>query len=495
MTPDANPSEGKPPEAEPPDAEPTDPLDHFLQRRRRQLQIATAVVLVLLPVLIHVVYRSVTSLPSRVTLATGPEGGRYEQFMLRLGRELEQRGVTVTQRRTAGSLEHLELLRSGQVDLALYQANPVQESTGSDRRENAGSNRVAFVANVYSEVAHLLVRSDAGISTPADLAGRRVSLAPEESGDHGMARMLLDHFGIATADVKAEFIDYLELEDRFEARTLDAAFIVVGLDAPVLQSLVGSGRCRLLSIPHRDALLRRQPLIAGGTVPSGYFGVSPSPRPEQQVETVSVHAQLLTGQEVSGVLVKAVTEIVLDPGFQKTHRLGELLAGQAEFARQQPEFTIHPAAMRIYDPKLRTLIDPALVDITEGLRSLIASLLIAGVVAWRWWKRRQEYNEAHRLEIHVEALEEIEQRQLELDSGRMTAEHDIPELQRMLDQVTKLRWRALEDFSVHEQMEDAAVRTFLNVCNALSSKINAKLSRARLDLRFDELVKRDRESS
>ena len=86
-------------------------------------------------------------------------------------------------------------------------------------------------------------------------------------------------------------------------------------------------------------------------------------------------------------------------------------------------------------------------------------------------------------------------RQLELDSGRMTAEHDIPELQRMLDQVTKLRWRALEDFSVHEQMEDAAVRTFLNVCNALTSKINAKLSRARLDLRFDELVKRDRESS
>ncbi|GIT29121.1 MAG: hypothetical protein Ct9H300mP1_11670 [Planctomycetaceae bacterium] len=75
MIPDVNPSEGKPPEAEPPDAEPTDPLDHFLQRRRRQLQIATAVVLVLLPVLIHVVYRSVTSLPSRVTLATGPEGG------------------------------------------------------------------------------------------------------------------------------------------------------------------------------------------------------------------------------------------------------------------------------------------------------------------------------------------------------------------------------------------------------------------------------------
>jgi len=204
---------------------------------------------------------------------------------------------------------------------------------------------------------------------------------------------------------------------------------------------------------------------------------------------------LLTAREVSGVLVETVTRIVLDPGFQKDHRLGELLAGQMDFARQQPEFTIHPAAMRVYDPKLRSLIDPALIDITEGLRSLIASLLIAGVVAWRWWRRRRQYNEAHRLEIYVEKLEVIERRQLQLDSGRMPVEHDIPELQRMLDQVTELRWQALEDFSVHEQMEDAAVRTFLNVCNALSSKINAKLSRARLDLRFDELVKRDQESS
>ena len=459
------------------------------------MQIATAVALVLLPVLVHVVYRSVTSLPGRVTLATGPEGGRYEQFMLKLGRELEQRGVTVIQRRSAGSIEHLELLQSGQVDLALYQANPVQHLTDGDRGENAGSNRVAFVANVYSEVAHLLVRSDAGIATADDLLGRRVSLAPEESGDHAMARMLLEHLGISQAELTAEFIDYLELEDRFAAGTLDAAFIVVGLDAPVLQSLVGSGRCRLLSIPHRDALLRRQPLIAVGTVPSGYFAARPLPRPEQQVETVSVHAQLLTGREVSGVLVETVTRIVLDPGFQKDHRLGELLAGQMDFARQQPEFTIHPAAMRVYDPKLRSLIDPALIDITEGLRSLIASLLIAGVVAWRWWRRRRQYNEAHRLEIYVEKLEVIERHQLQLDSGRMPVEHDIPELQRMLDQVTELRWQALEDFSVHEQMEDAAVRTFLNVCNALTSKINAKLSRARLDLRFDELVKRDQESS
>ena len=449
------------------------------QRRRRLLQVALAVALVLLPVLLHVVYRSVTSLPRQVTLAMGPEGGRYEQFMSQLAGELQQRGVTVTQRRTGGSLEHLQLLQDGQVDLALYQANPETDlATRTEQTTDSSTDHVTFVANVYSEVAHLLVHREAGINRAADLVGRRVSLAPEESGDHAMARLLLNHFGMSREDIQAEFLDYSQLEERFQAGTLDAAFVVTDLDAPVLQSLVSTRTCRLLSIPHRDALVRRQPLIGTGTVPAGYYGLRPEPRPAEQIDSVSVHAQLLSGDQVSGVLVETVTLIVLDPAFQKRNRLGELLSGNEGFARLQPEFHVHPAALRVYDPEMRSLIDPALIDVTEGLRSLIASLLIAGFVAWRWWKQRNARSEAHRLETYVEALEEVERLQVRLDSGRTSGVSDIDELQQMLDKVTELRWQAMEDLSVHDQMEDAAVGNFLNMCNALTSKINAKLSRA-----------------
>jgi TRAP transporter TAXI family solute receptor len=460
--------------------------------QRRQLRVVLAVALVLLPVLAHVVYQSLTALPGEVTLATGPEGGRYHQFMSQLGRELQQRGVIVTLRPTAGSIEHLKLLKGGQVDLALYQANPMHESVeAGGQAAGSGPHQVTFIANVYSELAHLLVRRDADISSVDDLAGRRVSLAPRESGDHLMARVLLEHIGLSPSEIEAEFIEYSQLEGRFKQGTLDAAFVVLGLDAPVLQSLVGDGHCRLMSIPHRDALLRRQPLVDTGTVPSGYFAVRPRPRPEQHVNTVAVHAELLTRKDVSSVLVETVTNIVLDPSFQKDNRLGELLAGKATFARQHPEFPVHIAALRVYDPKLRSLVDPQLVELTEGLRSLIASLLISGFLGWRWWMRRREHRETHRLEWYVELLETIERQQIQLDSGSTSAEDDILELQRMLDQVTELRWEGLNDFSVHEQMEEESVATFLNLCNALTSKINAKLSRARLDRRFDELLARD----
>ena len=44
--------------------------------------------------------------------------------------------------------------------------------------------------------------------------------------------------------------------------------------------------------------------------------------------------QLLSGAQVSGVLVETVTLIVLDPVFQKRNRLGELLSGNEDFARE-----------------------------------------------------------------------------------------------------------------------------------------------------------------
>ena len=61
-------------------------------------------------------------------------------------------------------------------------------------------------------------------------------------------------------------------------------------------------------------------------------------------------------------------------------------------------------------------------------------------------------------------------------------------LQKMLDDVTFLRRDALSEFSAHELKEDRATDCFLEMCHSLSDKINAKLSRQRLDQRMNELV-------
>ena len=56
-------------------------------------------------------------------------------------------------------------------------------------------------------------------------------------------------------------------------------------------------------------------------------------------------------------------------------------------------------------------------------------------------------------------------------------ESESDALQKMLDQVTMLRQEALQEFTAHELNEDRAVDCFIEMCHALSDKINAKLTR------------------
>ena len=60
-------------------------------------------------------------------------------------------------------------------------------------------------------------------------------------------------------------------------------------------------------------------------------------------------------------------------------------------------------------------------------------------------------------------------------------------LQELLDEVTFLRQDALKGLSAHELNEDRGTACFVDMCHELSQKINAKITRQRLDRQFGEL--------
>ena len=59
--------------------------------------------------------------PTRVVLATGQPGGAYDEFGREYQRRLAREGLRVELRRTAGSVENLERLLKGEVDVAFVQ--------------------------------------------------------------------------------------------------------------------------------------------------------------------------------------------------------------------------------------------------------------------------------------------------------------------------------------------------------------------------------------
>lgn len=452
--------------------------------RKRLITIALVVALLSLPFVAHGVYRRITALPAEITIATGPEHGRYRLVTASLGREIEQRlGVDVRFVHTSGSLENLRLIQEGRADFALFQP-------GTHRILGArlsGPREPAFVANLYSEVVHLIVRRGSGVEHPGDLRGKRVAVGQPQSGDYAMSRVLLEHLGLEESDFEPLAISFTEIRRRFEDESapLDAAFVTAGVQAPILRDLLATGGCELVAVPYVEALAANDLSFEEYTLPAGLYRSFDPVQPPADFRTVAVRAQLLTWREASTSLVTAVGEIVLSQEFAKDNALTELFDHGRNYARHMPDFPMHAGAQNVYDPELRPLLNPDFVEATEGMRSFVVSMLIAVWLAWRWYRQRLERKQEHRLDKYIQALLAIERRQLELDQREGYA--DIPRLQELLDEVTTLRRQALRRLTAHELKEDRAADCFLEMCHSLSEKIDAKLLRQRLDKQFAEL--------
>jgi hypothetical protein len=222
------------------------------------------------------------------------------------------------------------------------------------------------------------------------------------------------------------------------------------------------------------------------TIPAGLHRLSAPRQPADDVPTLAVRMELLCRAELPASLVEQITRIVLSEDFIRANSLDELFHGGVAFARQRPEFALHRGALNYYEPELRPLLNPDFVEATEGLRSLVFSALIAAYLAFRWFKNARGRRQEHRLDRYIRQLSQIERQQMELDQTEGWC--DLERLQAMLDEVTCLRQEALAVFSAHDLNEDRAADSLLEMCHALSDKINAKISRQRLDKRLAELL-------
>jgi TRAP transporter TAXI family solute receptor len=453
--------------------------------RRKLIRVAVVAALLLLPFIVRVLYVQLTALPDEVIVATGPADGRYRQIGEGLKAELRRRHprMTVTLKETDCSLENLQLLQRGEVDFALYQTDTesiLQEAPTAEHDE------IAFVSNLYSEVAHFIVRNDSDINTPDDLRGHTVAIGQEKSGDYAMSQILLEHFGLDEQAVEVRRFDYVEIEKGLQDGSLDAAFITSGIRADVFKSLLADGLCRLLDVPHTDVLSVRHLAVSPYVIPAGLYRPYAPAVPPQDIHTVTLRAQLLTRSDTSNGLVKEVTGIVLSERFVKQQELTELFADGNKFASDKPEFTPHPATAGVFDPHMRPLLNTDFVEATEGIRSFVVSFLIAGYLAFRWFRRYRIRGKEHRLDQYIRTMLELERKQLDLD--QYDGSSDLEALQTLLDELTGLRQEALAELTAHELNEDRAAASFLEMAHALSDKINAKISRQRLDKRFQELT-------
>jgi len=240
---------------------------------------------------------------------------------------------------TGGSVENVNRLREGQIDLGFALAVSIYEAFhgGGDYGEPFESLRV--VAPLYPNMVHVLVPRGSTANSLADLAGARISVGSAGSGTEEVARQLLAVYGMDYDDVDARFLTFSESAASLRDEAIDAAIISVGFPAAAVLEATTTGGARLLSFEtdRVEALLNEYPYYAPGTIPVGAY-----PGIESDVVTVAMMNWIVAREELDEGVVTRLLDILKNrkETLEQVHEMAKQIETSALLDSPIP---LHPA--------------------------------------------------------------------------------------------------------------------------------------------------------
>ena len=210
-----------------------------------------------------------------VTIATGGASGPYNIIGTSLSEIYAKTfGVNSKTQTTGASVENINLLSQGKVDMAFVMSDVVTDAIEGVNNFSAPVNNIQQITVLYPNVMQVAAAKNSGINTIEDLKGKRIAVGDQGSGTEVNARTLLQEFGITYDDVKVDYLSFAEAADAMKAGKIDAAFFNSGLPNSSIMELEQGFDLKIVSV-NQDKLkeiMTRKPYFNTFEIPSGTYG-------------------------------------------------------------------------------------------------------------------------------------------------------------------------------------------------------------------------------
>lgn len=342
-------------------------LDKIQRHDGFRKSLAALAVLVLLGVALHFVYEII---PRTYNLRiTGGDVLSNRHFLARsLQAEALPRGVGLQVVPVHGSKEALEDLETGKLDLAF-----IQGGLGSDYAN------VQHVATVSPELLHVLVRP--GISTIADLKGKRINLGSKLAGTRVIARPILEFSGLTEGEDYTESNFSPEELVAMAVKNLPEVVILTSFaPSDVADFLIKERDYTLLEMPFPKSLALRLGWVAQSRITSYMYKVSP-PVPPKDIETIGVHLHLVARKDLDPRAVSKVLEVLYSPGVEQRTRI----------RLEEKDLTIPSGfplskGSEMFLQRNNPLLSTATLDRVKALFGLVLSVASTVLVVFKWFR-------------------------------------------------------------------------------------------------------------
>lgn len=251
-----------------------------------------------------------------ITIGTGgvtgvyyPTGGAICRLM---NQSRSEHGIRCSVESTGGSIYNINTIREGELQFGVAQSDwQFHAMNGTARFEDAGAfEGLRAVFAIHPEPFTVVARADAGISSFADLAGKRVNIGDPGSGTRGTMEVLLDAMDWTTDDFSlATELKASEQSAALCDNQIDAMAYTVGHPSGSIQEATTACDSVIVNVTG-DAV---QQLIDGNsfyrtaTIPGGMYRGN-----DAGATTFGVGATLVTSADVSDEAVYALVSGVFE---------------------------------------------------------------------------------------------------------------------------------------------------------------------------------------
>lgn len=293
--------------------------------------------------------RIVTIGTAGVTGVYYPAGGAICRLVNR-GRK--EHGIRCTVESTGGSINNLEAIRKGEMEMGVVQSDLLFHAYKGDEvfADVGADKKLRVVFSLHPEPFTVIARKDARINTFDDLKGKRINMGAPGSGMRATMEELMSRKGW-TDKTFAGVVD-LKAGDQAGALcsgAIDALVYAGGHPNGAVQQITSACATRLVDVSGSaiDMMIKEHPFYAYAIIPGGMYVGN-----DRDTRTFGVKAVLVASEDLSEEVVYQLVKAVFDnlDNFKTLHPVFAALDAP-HMALDTDIAPLHAGAVRYYQEK------------------------------------------------------------------------------------------------------------------------------------------------
>ena len=290
----------------------------------------------------------------RITIATATTGGAYYPIGSAMA-NIWSRNLRAVRRATAqitaGTPENVDLMKKGDVQIALGQNGVcyyAYKGEGSYSETEPYSD-IRGMFTLYPNVMHWVVRKGSGVKSIADLKDKKFVPGQVNSATEINSREIMEVYGlnyhseVGPTNVNAELVGYNEATDLINNDQIDGMHVIGGIPTSAVKDALASGVTELISIdPDKiKEIAEKYPWYLPFTIPANTY-----PNQPQEIKTLALANILFTDAKQDEELIYMLTKATYDHHADLVAAHSATAYTVIENALQGMTIPLHPGAVR-----------------------------------------------------------------------------------------------------------------------------------------------------